>query len=93
MWCRHQWSPWYDCNYNKYPYIQPKRQERICEKCGKAETRALPALETRILEAYGRGLTARDIADALQCLMNETGKMRYDYVIKRLLDEVIEGRR
>lgn len=86
----HKWSVWYDSPYNKYPYIHPKKQERECESCHQKETRALPSLEERLFLYHKQGA---NIEAVLNRLMSEHGKMRYQYCVKRLVEETLSGRR
>lgn len=86
----HEWGKWREANYNKYPYVLPKKEERECEKCHKIERRDLPSLEKRIFNYHKEG---GNIEIVLEKLMSDYGLMRYQYITKTLVKEAIEGRK
>ena len=89
----HKWGEWHEVNYNHYPYVLPKKEERECDNCRKTEVRALPSLEKRIFSVYKNGVSKKEIETALQGLICDYGKMRYDYCARTLVEEVIGGRK
>jgi len=52
----------------------------------------MPSLEKRIFTYYKEGVERGDIEKVLSTLMSDYGKMRYEYITRELIKDLIESR-
>jgi hypothetical protein len=85
-----KWGEWTEKTLNHYPYVIPKKEYRRCPKCGNEQERDLPSLEKRLFNYHKEG---SDIESVAKKLMNDYGIMRYEYITRTLIKDLIDSRK